>query len=75
MELRCKEFAMPIYEFECKECKKEFEKLVFAGDDPQVECPACKSRNVRKQMSASSFMAGSKGMGSCATTPASGGFG
>jgi len=60
---------MPIYEYQCDHCKKEFEKLVFAGDKGKVECPECKSSDVRKKMSAVSFMGNS--IGSCATTSGS----
>jgi putative FmdB family regulatory protein len=41
---------MPIYEYTCQECKKEFEKLV-SGTHPEVSCPGCKSRNIKKKFS------------------------
>ncbi len=56
---------MPIYEYRCKSCKTEFERLVFAGDKPEIQCPECKGNDVQKKMSAASFMTG--GMKSCAT--------
>ena len=57
---------MPIYEYQCNACKKEFERLVFSGDDGRdIDCPECQSRDVSKKMSAASFMS-SKGIGSCA---------
>jgi len=63
---------MPIYEYKCNKCKKEFEKLVFAGDDTDISCPECQSHKVTKKMSAASFMANSS-IGSCATgSPGSG---
>ena len=31
---------MPIYEYVCKKCGKEFEVLVFNKDE-KPECPAC----------------------------------
>jgi putative FmdB family regulatory protein len=65
--------AMPIYEYKCKECKKEFEKLVFAGDDKQITCPKCKSMKVAKKMSATSFM-GNSSLGKCATGAPGAGF-
>jgi putative FmdB family regulatory protein len=55
---------MPIFEFQCNSCKQEFEKLVFAGDEPDITCPECKSRDITKKMSAVSFMG--KSMGTCA---------
>lgn len=43
---------MPIYEFECNECHKSFEKLCSMKDDlSQVECLYCKVKNVKKKMS------------------------
>jgi len=57
---------MPIFEYTCHHCQKEFEKLVFAGDDKPIVCPDCKSADVVKKMSASSFMGAS--IGKCATS-------
>lgn len=31
---------MPIFEYKCGKCKKEFEELVF-GDGEDMKCPAC----------------------------------
>lgn len=56
---------MPIYEYQCSQCRKEFERLVFAGDDTKPVCPECHSRDVVKKMSAASFMG--SGPGKCAT--------
>ena len=50
---------MPIYEFQCKKCSREFEYLVLGSDKPV--CPGCKSKNVSKMMSACGFV--SKGGG------------
>ena len=55
---------MPIFEYTCKQCETEFEKLVFAGEENNVSCPACKSNDIKKKMSASSFMGNS--LGKCA---------
>lgn len=55
---------MPIYEYQCNACANEFEKLMFAGDTPEITCPECRSRDVTKKMSASSFMG--KSIGTCA---------
>jgi len=41
---------MPIFEFICKKCNNEFEILVFSSDE-KIECPACKSGEVVKQLS------------------------
>ncbi len=61
---------MPIFEYKCNQCKKEFEKLVFSGEDKDIFCPECKSKDVGKKMSASSFM-GSSSLGTCATSSSS----
>mgnify|MGYP002725712559 CR=1 FL=1 len=62
---------MPIFEYQCKQCKNEFEKLVFNGEDKNISCPGCKSTDVGKKMSVSSFM-GNKSSGHCATSPSKG---
>ncbi|MDA3789601.1 MAG: zinc ribbon domain-containing protein [Desulfobacula sp.] len=62
---------MPIFEYQCNQCKKEFEKLVFTGEDKNISCPECKSKDVGKKMSVSSFM-GSNSLGKCATSSSKG---
>ncbi len=64
---------MPIFEYKCNKCKKEFEKLVFAGDDKDISCPECNSSKVAKKMSATSFMGGSS-LGKCAAGAPGAGF-
>ena len=61
---------MPIFEYKCNHCEKEFEKLVFAGEENTISCPKCKSLEVVKKMSATSFMGAS--MGKCTTSSAKG---
>lgn len=43
---------MPLYEYKCKSCGHEFEKLVSISKaaEPQ-ECPTCGSKDSQKQMS------------------------
>jgi len=45
---------MPIYEYQCSACNKEFETLVFKTDE-KVSCPKCKGTEVRRLMSSCSF--------------------
>ena len=44
---------MPVYEFRCKKCSKNFDdKETFAEHDkhPQVKCPDCGSSDVEEVM-------------------------
>jgi len=50
---------MPIFEYHCDKCKKDFETIVFGKEKPA--CPSCRSKKVSKLMSACGFM--SKGTG------------
>ncbi len=45
---------MPIFEYTCEACGKEFEYLVFGNDEP--ECPECQSKKVCKLMSTCGFV-------------------
>jgi putative FmdB family regulatory protein len=40
---------MPIFEYECKECRTAFELLVRS--DTKVACPSCESERVVKRLS------------------------
>jgi putative FmdB family regulatory protein len=43
---------MPIYEFECVDCKHTFEKLFLSMVKEQtIHCPDCQSAEVRKKIS------------------------
>ena len=42
---------MPIFEYACVACGKEFETLV-RGSSPAVECPNCHGTDLRKKLSA-----------------------
>jgi putative FmdB family regulatory protein len=64
---------MPIFEFRCEKCKKTFETIVFGSQE--VSCPKCKSKKVKKLMSACSHSSEGKfsssqgsGCGSCSAT-------
>ena len=41
---------MPIYEYECRDCRHDFELLVYVGSSPV--CPACASVSLQKRISA-----------------------
>ncbi|MCL1971472.1 MAG: zinc ribbon domain-containing protein [Endomicrobia bacterium] len=57
---------MPIFEFICNKCNKEFEALVLNSSD-KIECPDCKSDEVTKQFStfAQSSKSGCSNYDSC----------
>ena len=46
---------MPIYEFHCQKCGRDFEELV-RGQNHKAVCPHCGGRQCRKLMSASRFV-------------------
>jgi len=50
---------MPIYEFKCSSCGKEFEEIVTSKDN-SISCPECDSSDVSKLMSACSFKSSGK---------------
>ena len=41
---------MPIFEYSCRACGRQFEQLVRTGDTPA--CPACASQDLEKLLSA-----------------------
>ena len=52
---------MPIYEYRCSNCGKEFEKLVRSGDTP--ECPSCHEQKLQKKLSVFATSVQSSGAG------------
>lgn len=46
---------MPIYEYACHSCRCQFEKIVFASDESDIQCPTCCSNDVLKLISAGSI--------------------
>lgn len=47
---------MPIFEYRCQQCEKEFETLVRGKEKP--ECPSCNSRKLEKLLSSFAAMTG-----------------
>ncbi len=45
---------MPIYEYHCQHCDKDFEYLAIGKPDPS--CPTCNTKKVHKLMSACGFV-------------------
>ncbi|AZR73115.1 hypothetical protein BBF96_06785 [Anoxybacter fermentans] len=69
---------MPIYEFTCKSCGHEFEKLCRVDYNlKEIQCPKCGANDVRKRLSLfgykGSSTGGSTGSGcsSCSSTSCS----
>jgi len=61
---------MPIYEYQCQECGEEFEKLVRSiSSAPEVQCPRCGGKKVKKAFSLFGTQSSSSGglsTGTCA---------
>lgn len=47
---------MPIYEYVCEKCKREFEAEQRITDEPLKACPHCRSRKVKRLISRTSFV-------------------
>lgn len=64
---------MPIYEYACDKCGKEFEELIF--DDSTPPCPHCGSTQTHKLMSCCCVHGTGQGGdgGTCATSGGGGG--
>ncbi|MGH8119781.1 MAG: FmdB family zinc ribbon protein [Gammaproteobacteria bacterium] len=65
---------MPIYEYHCKCCDKNFELLVRSSTKPA--CPACGNKNISKKMSAFAVGSGNQSdaaelCGTCGEVPGS----
>ena len=63
---------MPLFEYECRGCGKQFEYLTRSGQSPS--CPSCQGSDLQKLLSAFAVSSGSAG-GDPAPFPASGGCG
>jgi len=51
---------MPIYEYACEKCQKEFEELLLnSSAAADVRCPGCESPEVRRLLSATAIKTGS----------------
>jgi len=67
---------MPIYEFKCLDCEKEFEAVLFKSDE-QIPCPHCQGNKLKRLMSACAlkssgeFTPATGGASSCASCSSS----
>lgn len=46
---------MPIYEYVCRECGHELEKLQKLSDPPLTDCPACGEKELKRKISPAGF--------------------
>ena len=47
---------MPIYEYRCDRCEREFEVEQRITEEPLRSCPQCRSRKLRRLISQTSFV-------------------
>lgn len=47
---------MPTYEYQCAKCGHEFEREQRITEEPVKKCPACRSSQARRLISATSFV-------------------
>ena len=53
---------MPLYEYHCNDCHKDFEKMVrFSEADQSPACPSCQSQDTNKKISRVAAIASSVG--------------
>jgi len=60
---------MPIYEYKCKNCRLEFELLLFSGEE--AKCPKCSSKNLDKKISKVSFVSENSSLGETTSSSSS----
>lgn len=56
---------MPLYEYRCKHCGEQIEKLVRTDSDTPTSCPACKELSLEKILSTHAVKIGSTSAQSC----------
>ena len=64
---------MPIFEYKCSDCEREFEAFVTA--DHIAECPACHGENLQKLLSSPGMVGSTNGTRRESSLPMSGGCG
>ena len=68
---------MPIYEYHCKACQRDFEALVWSsGDESSLSCTHCGSSNLERILStfATACNSASGGLSGGGCGPSTGGF-
>ncbi len=64
---------MPIYEFCCASCGRDFETLVMNSKE-SVTCPHCNSKEVKRQLSCFAVQDAGGGIGTAGACAPKGGF-
>jgi putative FmdB family regulatory protein len=49
LTLRAEDKPVPLYEYVCRKCSRQFEELVFG--DAKPSCPACQSNDLERVLS------------------------
>jgi putative FmdB family regulatory protein len=53
---------MPLYEYQCNDCGKDFEKMVrFSEANQNQPCPSCQGQDTKKKISSFASLGGSLG--------------
>ena len=61
---------MPLYEFVCSKCEKDFESLVRSANwEGSVECPHCGSKKLTKKLSVFAAQGGGSAASANAAIP------
>jgi putative FmdB family regulatory protein len=55
---------MPIFEYHCNQCDKDFELIVYSADT-KPECPHCASQDIVKKFSSFAVSSSGKKHGKC----------
>ncbi|MBF0189032.1 MAG: zinc ribbon domain-containing protein [Magnetococcales bacterium] len=52
---------MPLYDYKCVKCEAAFEVTHRMSETPEISCPKCASKEVRKVLSTGGVVGSSKG--------------
>ncbi len=64
---------MPIYEYECRDCKRVYEVIQRMSDAPVSKCPGCGYGRMEKLVSAAAVIVKEGSLSSLKTSPRSSG--
>jgi putative FmdB family regulatory protein len=61
---------MPIYEYRCRDCEHDFERLVPSMSSPPPPCPSCGAEEVKRRLSLFMTRSGAKATATAGAAPA-----